>query len=147
MFGGTCCGALPGNTNDTDPDAVELRVGYQQDTSEGIVTTALAKAFVEEQAALGKKVKVTPIGIPAGSYNDTVLRMYNGETLPDVVTTTPRCGRKTACSKNSIPILPKTNSTFRCTIPKPSKRRGCIRIPSITLPGSTIIPSYSSIRR
>lgn len=83
------CGAFGcrGNTNDTDPDAVELRVGYQQDTSEGIVTTALAKAFVEEQAALGKKVKVTPIGIPAGSYNDTVLRMYNGETLPDVVYT------------------------------------------------------------
>ena len=77
-----------GNTGDpADPDAVELRVGYQQDSAEGVITTTLAKAFVEEQAAKGNKVKVTPIGIPAGSYNDTVLRMYNGKNLPDVIYT------------------------------------------------------------
>lgn len=70
-----------------DPDAVELQVAYQQDSSEARIITALASGFVKEQDAKGVSVRIVPVGISAADYNQSILKMYNGGNLPDVVYT------------------------------------------------------------
>lgn len=70
-----------------DPDAVELQVAYQQDSSEARIITALASGFVKEQEAKGASVRIVPVGISAADYNQSILKMYNAGNLPDVVYT------------------------------------------------------------
>lgn len=83
--GGTDIGDGPIGSN--DPDAVELQVAYQQDSSEARIITALASGFVKEQQAKGVSVRINPVAVPAAEYNQSILKMYNGENLPDVVYT------------------------------------------------------------
>lgn len=76
-----------GETSKDDPNAVELRVSYQQDNAEGITTKKLVKAFEEEQKAKGNSVKVVLVGIKAADYNKQILQMASTENLPDVIYT------------------------------------------------------------
>lgn len=90
LFGFVACsggGTDNGPIGSDDPDAVELRIGYQQDSSEARIITALAGAFADAQEEQGNSVRIVPIGIPAASYNQSVLQMNNAKTLPDVVYT------------------------------------------------------------
>jgi len=91
-FGGVGCQEStgvnnPGPIGGNDPEAIELRIAYQQDSSEARIITALASAFVKEQARQGTSIRIIPVGISAASYNQSVLQMYKAETLPDVVYT------------------------------------------------------------
>lgn len=76
-----------GSIGSDDPEAVELQVAYQQDSSEARIITALASGFVKEQEAKGVSVRIVPVGISAADYNQSILKMYNGGNLPDVVYT------------------------------------------------------------
>lgn len=94
VLSGTACGRTgnddeigSGPIGSEDPDAVVLQIAYQQDSSEARIVTALASGFVKEQEAKGVSVRVVPVGISAATYNQTVLQMYNGGNLPDVVYT------------------------------------------------------------
>lgn len=78
---------VTGPIGSDDPDAVELRIAYQQDSSEARIITALASAFADAQEEQGNSVRIVPVGISAASYNQSVLQMYNAKTLPDVVYT------------------------------------------------------------
>lgn len=87
-FGAVACGGGSGEDGPIgDPEGEELRVSYQQDSAEARVFTALASAFVADQKEKGNSVRITPIAISAADYNQSVLKMYNAETLPDVVYT------------------------------------------------------------
>ena len=90
-FGATACRDRNdpggGTIGSDDPEAVELRIGYQQDSSEARIITSLANAFVGEQKEKGVSVRITLVGISAADYNQSVLKMYNAKTLPDVVYT------------------------------------------------------------
>lgn len=89
------CGNSQGGQNDTsgddsskgDPNAIELRVSYQQDNAEGLITKKLAQAFEKEQKEKGNSVKVTLVGIKAADYNKQILQMASTESLPDVIYT------------------------------------------------------------
>ena len=91
-FGAVACtggGTDPGDgpIGSDDPDAAELRIAYQQDSSEARIITALASAFADAQEEQGNSVRIVPVGISAASYNQSMLQMYNAKTLPDVVYT------------------------------------------------------------
>ena len=88
VFGAAACGGGGDDPESSvDPNAVELRIAYQQDSAEARIITSLANAFIEEQAGQGNSVRVTPVGISAASYNQSILQMNRAGTLPDVVYT------------------------------------------------------------